>query len=185
MIRKPAGRPKGSTNKTKEVVVESYTNTKYDKLTDRQKRVFDLYTKYRTLTKVSNELNMSSGDLSRVYKSDAFQLALKEFNSLLSDKINYDAAVIVDKLWEQYCDDSTPPAVRVQILVHLGKHIGMWANSTGNKDSTPSVQYNIVNYNTIESEINANRLEVEKELVKVDTIEDADIPDGIQILSYK
>lgn len=182
MLVKKTGRPKGSTNKVKEIVKEDYTNTKYDKLSERQKKIFDCYVKYRTLTRVSSELDINTGDLSRVYKSDAFQLALKEFNSLLADKISYNTATIIDKLWEEYSKDDTPSAVKVNILVHLGKHIGMWSNSTG-KDSTPSVQYNIVNYHTIESEINSNKLAVEKELIKIDTIQD-DTPDGVQVLTY-
>lgn len=153
----------------------------YEALTPRQREFFDLYIQTRTLTSVYTKLNWNSGDCLRVYQSVGVQEALKEHNENLKTSSQYNEAIIIDKLWYEYSDPDTPKNVKVQILVQLGKHIGMWANTTGasKETGTKSVTYNIVNYSGIKEEIDKNKEEVEK--IKD---QEFDIPDGITITDY-
>ena len=150
--------------------------SKYEKLTDRQKKVFNSYIKTRTLHQTAIDLDMNEGDLSRVYQSDNFQLALSEYNNSIADKVGYNAAVIIDKLWGLYNDEDVPNKEKINILVLLGKHIGMWANAVREKDAKASIQYNIVNYNGVREEIQVHAQEIKQ--VENET------PAGFKILEF-
>lgn len=165
---------------TKREKIMSSMQEKTQALTTKQQAFFDVYIKHRSIAKVIKELDITSNAAYSIYRSRNVQAALKEFNQDLQDKVVYDTATIIDKLWEEYADEETPKNVKVQILVWLGKHIGMWANSlsTGDKDKS-TVTYNIVNYN-IEKEIEKNMGEVEK---IIDTTE-LDLSTGIVITDY-
>lgn len=158
------------------------TKTYYEKLSEKQKLVFNSYVRHRAINTVARELSLDPREVAGIYRSQGVQLALKEYNEALTSKVSYDQATIIDKLWEEYSDPDTPKAVKVNILTLLGKAIGMWNNSTG-QSSPSTVQYNVVNYNTVAEEVNKNKKEVEKELVKIE--EESDLPDNIHILEYK
>jgi hypothetical protein len=153
----------------------------YEALTPKQKEFFDLYVETRTIASVVRKLGWNTGDTLKVYQSVGVQAALAEHNENLKTTSHYNEAVIIDKLWFEYADPETPKNVKVQILVQLGKHIGMWANTTGatKEAGAKSVTYNIVNYAGIKQEIEKNIEEIEK--VKD---HEFDLPDGITITDY-
>jgi hypothetical protein len=125
----------------------------YEALTPKQKEFFDLYTQTRTIASVVSKTGWNSGDTLKVYQSVGVQAALAEHNENLKTTSQYNEGIIIDKLWFEYADPDTPKNIKVQILVQLGKHIGMWANSTGTSKEvgTKSVTYNIVNYSGIKN----------------------------------
>jgi hypothetical protein len=153
----------------------------YEVLTDKQRQFFEEYTRTRTISSVASKFGWTAGDTLKVYQSVGVQAALAEHNENLKTTSQYNEGVIIDKLWLEYADPETPKNIKVQILVHLGKHIGMWANTTGTSKEAgvKSVTYNIVNYSGIKDEIEKNKEEVEK-------IKDYefDLPDGITITDY-
>ena len=156
-------------------------NPFYDKLTPRQRKHFDHYVENRSLSSMVTAFHSDIRAVKGVYNSKAFQLALKEHNELLKDKVMYTEAVVIDELWKRYNDGDSPPNVKVQVLVLLGKHIGMWANTSKTADKiNQSHTYNIVNYNEVKKEIEDNKEEVEK--AKDDP--DLDVPEGVQIVEY-
>lgn len=156
--------------------------TAYDKLGPRQKKFFDVYVQTRTINSIAVEFNVKWYEANEVYCSPNFQKALKEYNANLEKYSVYNQAVIIDKLWLEYNDSATPKNVKVNILVMLGKHIGMWANQTKNQLETKgSVTYNIVNYSNVMEEIDKNKEAVDKER---EAVEQNDLPSGIEITSY-
>lgn len=154
------------------------SNKENYKLTTKQKRVFDSYVQTRAINASAVELGMNNWDVLEVYNSKNFQLALRDYNEELSNTVAYNAAVIIDELWKTYGSEGIAHKDKINILTLLGKHIGMWANVTKNNDAKPNVQYNIVNYHNITSEISKNEKEIEAKL-----IED-DIPEGFKVLTY-
>lgn len=155
-------------------LVDSYAN-----LSQQQKSIFDSYIENRSISGVARELGLNKGIVHRQFNSAVFQLALTDFNKQLADKVTYNAATIIDKLWFEYSDPDTPKAVKVQILIHLGKYIGMW--NTNNNDKGPAtVQYNIVNYNNLTNEIDKNKDAIDVELSK----EPDDTPEGVELLTF-
>lgn len=153
----------------------------YDKLTPRQRKHFDHYVEHRSLNAMVTAFHSDIRAVKGVYNSKAFQLALKEHNEALKDKVMYTEAKVIDELWKRYNDFDSPPNVRVQILVLLGKHIGMWANTSQTaKEMNKSVTYNIVNYAEVKGEIDKNKEAVEEAKDKPEL----DIPDGVQITEY-
>jgi predicted DNA-binding protein YlxM (UPF0122 family) len=153
---------------------------KYENLTDRQKKIFDLYVESRSIDAVAKAMDVSNGDIWRTYQSDKFQLALTEYNKALVDKVSYTEAVIIDELWKNYNAEGVGMKDKITILTLLGKHIGMWSNAVQEKDQKASIQYNIVNYNGISSEIEKNKDAIEAQVIE----ETDDVPEGIQLLTY-
>lgn len=153
----------------------------YNNLTPKQKEFFDIYVQTRAINPIQKQLGWSWKDLSLVYSSVGVQKALKEYNENIQETSAYNAAVIVDKLWLEYNDQETPKNVKINILVMLGKHIGMWANTVSQKDkkTVGNTTYNIVNYGAVKEEIDKNKTEVEK--VKD---QELDIPEGVTLADY-
>ncbi len=148
-------------------------------LTQKQKQFLDLYVQHRSIDKVSRELGENSGNILQVYKSKGVQSALKEYNASLLDTIDYNAAVIIDELWKTYGQEGISHKDKINILTLLGKHIGMWAPKVPTEsDGKPSIQYNIVNYNNISTELEKNEKEVKL------LIEANDTPEGFEVLTY-
>jgi len=151
----------------------------YEKLTDIQKEFFDSYVKHRTLNGVMHELNWKTRKVHDVYNAVGVQNALKEYNKNLEEYALYNTAVIVQELWEQYKDTSTPKNVKIQILSLLGKHIGMWNNAVQDKQGKQNTtNYTIINYADVQKEIKKN----EKEIHEIS--QDFDVPEGIQLTDY-
>lgn len=152
----------------------------YENLTPKQKEFFDLYVETRTIHSLVKTFNVQEREARRVYGSKGFQEALAEHNDALKDVTMYNEAVIIDKLWHEYNDPETPKNVKVNVLVMLGKHIGMWANVTKKEETKNTYTYNIVNYAQVKDEIEQNREEVErvKDEPEFDGIE------GIEIIDY-
>lgn len=152
---------------------------KEPKLTEKQKRVFDSYIQTRSIDKTARELELNNWDCTEVYNSKNFQIALREYNDQMMDKVAYNAAVIIDELWKTYGSEGISHKEKINILTLLGKHIGMWASTSRQDDAKPSIQYNIVNYNNITGEIEKHEKEVKAEL-----IENNDTPEGFKVLTY-
>ena len=133
----------------------------YLKLTKKQKEFFDVYVKNRSIYKTAKELNISEGNADQIFKSVRVMEALEEYNKELKDKTQYNEAVIIDELWKLYNDPDATIKDKRETLIWLGKHINMWSNLSNKKDSTPNIQYNIVNYNQIEHEVKENQQLIE------------------------
>jgi len=162
-----------------QIVLKKVNKNTIDALTEKQRVVFDSYIKYRSLDKVATEIGDTSLNVLSVYRSNKFQLALKEYNASILDKVNYNTAVIIDELWKTYHQEGINHKDKIAILTLLGKHIGMWANTVKDQ-SKPSVQYNIVNYNHgIPEEIKKHEKEIEAQV-----IEESSIPEGFEIATY-
>jgi hypothetical protein len=152
----------------------------YEKLTPKQKEFFDLYVNTRTIYSLAKTFNVLEREARRVYGSKGFQEALAEHNDQLKDVTMYNEAVIIDKLWNEYGDSETPKNVKVNILVMLGKHIGMWANTTKKEETKNSYTYNVINYANVKDEIEKNKEEVDKAKDEPDF----DGIDGVEIIDY-
>jgi len=150
----------------------------YEKLGPRQKEFFDLYVKHRTLSAVQKKLDWTTRDTYKIFNSVTVQKALDEYNENIKTTSYYNEAVIIDELWKEYFIAKTSKD-RTNILVLLGKAIGMWSNLTQTNKDGSKVTYNIVNYNNIKEEIDKNKEEVEKEKDK-----EINIPDGFEITNY-
>lgn len=156
--------------------------SKYDKLTPKQKEFFDLYIRYRSINPIVTQTGYFEKEVRRLYSSKGVQEALLEHNENLKETTYYNEAVIIDKLWCEYMDEKTPKNVKINVLVLLGKHIGMWANASRQKENKTnrSINYNVINYNNMKEEIEANKEAVEK----AEKDMDLDIPKGITITEY-
>lgn len=117
----------------------------------------------------------------KILNSDS---VVREINQRMADKdtaywINDN--IIVKKLWEEATDYSerSTQAARINALVWIGKHIGMWQEKKEEeKDTRPVIQ--ITNYGVPEEKFKeeASKPEVERE------IENVRLPEGVQILDY-
>lgn len=112
----------------------------------------------------------------RVLGSKAVIRAIHNRLSESSFWINEDA--IVKQLWHEALTAKNDGA-RINALVWLGKHIGMWQDKK--EDGTGNVTYNIVNYGVDKDEVVKTieaTPEVEKQKDKVQ------LPEGVAVLSY-
>lgn len=132
-----------------EIAVGMPSLKSYEKLTPKQKKFFDLYIEARSLVSITKLPDWDTRDVYNVYNSRGIKNALKEHNETLKSTALYDETVIIDKLWKEYSDPDTPKNVKVNILIMLGKHIGMWATTTRNQ-GTGDVTYNVINYSAVE-----------------------------------
>lgn len=148
------------------------------KLTEKQKRVFDSYIETRSIDKTARELEIAYWDCLEVYNSKNFQLAIREYNEEMLDKVAYNSAVIIDELWKTYGSEGIAHKDKINILTLLGKHIGMWATQAKDPNAKTNVQYNIVNYNSITGEIQKHEQEIIANVVEDDT------PEGFKILTF-
>lgn len=89
--------------------------------------------------------------------------------------------VIIKKLWEEATKQGmgSSQAARINALVWIGKHIGMWKDKVETQeDKTPTIQ--VINYGM-------NEKEVKKELNKPEVVEQKDkisLPEGVIVLDY-
>ena len=121
----------------------------YSKLTEKQRKVFDIYIICRSVNAVADELEWTWRDTSNVIKSVRFQAAVKEHNESIKDQMLYNEAVIIDRMWALYYDEATPPNVKAQLLQSLGKHVGMFGINAKAEAAAlvkPPTTFNIINY---------------------------------------
>lgn len=119
-------------------------------------------------------------DSMKILHSDA---VTREINQRMANK---DTAywisdnVIIKQLWKEATDygDRSSQAARINALVWIGKHIGMWQEKQQEIDTKPII--NITNYGVPEEEFKkrASEPEVEKE------VENVKLPEGVQVLDY-
>lgn len=111
------------------------------------------------------------------------QAVTREINRRMADK---DTAywitdnVIIKQLWKEATDygDKSSQSARINALVWIGKHIGMWAEKQAETDNKPII--NITNYGVPEAEFKkaVKETDAEKE------VENVKLPEGIQLLDY-
>ena len=121
----------------------------YSKLTEKQRKVFDIYVICRSVNAVANELEWPWRVTSNVIKSVRFQAAVKEHNESIKNQMLYNEAVIIDRMWALYSDEATPANVKAQLLQNLGKHVGMFgvnAKAEAAALTRPPTTFNIINY---------------------------------------
>lgn len=88
--------------------------------------------------------------------------------------------VIVRKLWEEATREGmgSSQAARINALVWIGKHIGMWKEKSEERDTTPQIQ--IIQYGMdgekVEKELNRKEVVEQKDSVK--------LPEGVVLTSY-
>jgi len=83
---------------------------------------------------------------------------------------------IIDRLWKEGTEAKTASA-RVNALVWVGKHLGMWQEKESEESKTI---YNIINYATAEDTMVKT---IEQEDVSPDKL--APLPEGVAVLSFK
>ncbi|MBT8449306.1 MAG: terminase small subunit [Gammaproteobacteria bacterium] len=114
----------------------------------------------------------------KVLNSDS---VVREINQRMADKdTSYwiNDSIIIKKLWEEATNPDSPAAARINSLVWIGKHIGMWKEKEQEADKTP--QINIIQYG-MDKEV------VEKELNKPEVVSAKDkvsLPEGVQVTNY-
>lgn len=154
--------------------------TAFDKLTEKQRKAFDIYVIDRSVNAVADKLEWSWRDTSNVIKSVGVQKAIKEHNEQIKDQMLYNEAVVIDRMWALYAEEETPANVKAQLLQNLGKHIGMFgvnAKAEAAALARPPATFNIINYAGAHEQI-------EKTVEKA--VEDADTAvKGFEIQSYE
>lgn len=119
-------------------------------------------------------------DSMKILHSDA---VTREINQRMADK---DTAywisdnVIIKQLWKEATDygDRSSQAARINALVWIGKHIGMWQEKQQEADTKPII--NITNYGIPETDLKRelNRSDVVKE------VDNVSLPEGVVVTSY-
>ena len=92
---------------------------------------------------------------------------------------------IMEKLWDEAHKEGqgTSHAARINALVWLGKHLGMWQEKKEQQGET-QITYNIINYdNDARVEKITNAIEDNREEVEAN-VESASLPEGVVIASY-
>lgn len=89
--------------------------------------------------------------------------------------------IVLQRLWKEAIDEKrgSTHAARINALVWIGKHLGMWQEKVEEKDSKPVI--NITNYGVSEEEMKKkinNTPEVEE--VK----DEVNLPEGVQVINY-
>ena len=122
----------------------------------------------------------------KALKDPEVQELVKEATTFAQETTWLSQNKILEKLWEEAHKEGQgcTQAARIQALVHLGKHIGMWQEKTEEREA--QITYNIINYNS-----NADDPEVTDSQIK-QAIEDkreeveaaAQLPSDIVITDY-
>lgn len=84
---------------------------------------------------------------------------------------------VIDRLWKEGMEARTASA-RVNALVWVGKHLGMWKEKT-QEDS--QITYNVVNYNTPKDDM-VKTIEAQPEVE--DSRDKAVLPEGVALVSF-
>lgn len=115
-----------------------------------------------------------------VLNSKAVLNAIHKRMADMSTKFWLSEDVVLQRLWKEATDESrgSNQAARINALVWIGKHLGMWKEKAEEKDSQPIikiVQYGI-NKEEFEKAINTKEVEeAEKEI---------ELPEGVSVLNY-
>jgi len=99
----------------------------------------------------------------------------------------YSEDEVLKRLWDEANTTEgrgNTQASRVNALVWLGKHIGMWREKVQEKDKGPNkIEYNIVNYAAPSIKQIEDAIDVEKSVVEEH--KDDELPEGVVLLDYK
>jgi len=110
-----------------------------------------------------------------ILKSDAVKRAIH--NRMHESTFWLNEGVVIDRLFKEGMTANSASA-RVNALVWVGKHLGMWQEKT-QEDS--QITYNIVNYGTSEEDM-VKSIEAKPEVET--NLEKAVLPEGIALVSY-
>ena len=125
---------------------------------------------------------------SRILKVRSVAKAIESRLDTRAQAAWYSEDDVLKKLWEEAKTTEgrgNTQASRVNALVWLGKHIGMWKEKIIEKDNGPKkIEYNIINYATPKtlSEKIKDAIDVEKELVEEH--KNDELPEGVVLLDY-
>lgn len=119
-------------------------------------------------------------DAMKILHSDA---VTREINRRMAEK---DTAywisdnLIIKQLWKEATDygEKSSQAARINALVWIGKHIGMWQEKQQEVDTKPVIK--IVQYGVSETEFK----KAVKETNADEEVENVKLPEGIQVLDY-
>ncbi|MCK5709070.1 MAG: hypothetical protein KAI07_00910 [Deltaproteobacteria bacterium] len=130
------------------------------------------------------ELKNHKAKYSALMKKDKIATAIKQRTEINLYRVTYSTQDIVDALWLEARREGrgTSQNGRIQALVWLGKHVGMFTPEKEEKEDDSGVTYNIINYKTHVD----TRLEkrVEKEVRKIERVpKNPDIP-GVVVTNY-
>jgi phage terminase small subunit len=95
-----------------------------------------------------------------------------------------DENLILERLWEEAnrVGNGSSHAARIQALVYLGKHIGMWQERV-NQHADQSVTYNIINYSEDPKKEKIVKA-IEQHKKEVEEVKDTAIDLGVEIKNY-
>jgi len=113
----------------------------------------------------------------RVLDSKAVRLAIHKRMSESNVWLNEGA--VIDRLWKEGLTASNASS-RVNALVWVGKHLGMWKDKQ--EDADAAITYNIVNYGTSKNEM-VEKIESKPEVAL--SRDKAELPEGVVLINYK
>lgn len=108
---------------------------------------------------------------------------IREINLRMADLNNdywLNEKTIIQRLWQEATREGmgSSQAARINALVWIGKHLGMWKEKHEEKDTTPQIQ--IIQYGLKEEE-------VKKELNKPEVVErkdEVELPEGVVLTDF-
>ena len=116
----------------------------------------------------------------RVLKSEAVQHAIHSRMKDMSTAWWINEEVVMQELWKEAHETGrgASHAARINALVWMGKHIGMWQEKREEVDTRPNIQ--IIQYG-------ATQEQVEKELNNPEVVANKDkveLPEGVALIDY-
>ncbi len=133
---------------------------KLDNLTPKQRRFVELYTgpNRGNALQSAKEAGYGAGMASELMDNEKIVEAVTEQNELQRKTMFYNEQDILEKLWEEATKEGkgSNQNGRIQALVHLGKHIGMWDDKSKAlalaKEEKQGITYNIINFSESKKE---------------------------------
>jgi len=139
-----------------------------DDLTPKQRMFVELYTGpiRGNAIKCAKEAGYGAGMSSELMRNEKILSAIEEQNELKRRQMFYDEQDILEKLWEEAQKEGRGSSQngRIQALVYLGKHIGMWDDKSKalaeakENQGKGGVTYNIINFSDSEQQSLKNKV---------------------------
>jgi len=151
-------------------------------LTKDQEAVLTNWLEYRNIKSVMEKTGFNYNKVNNTLKSVRVQREIKKHNTELREKVFYNEAVIIEKLWREATNyEGNTGQMRINALALLAKHLGMFEDKEKAKGQQVNIQ--VVNYaGKVEKEIKS----VGEEKVKdaLEHIEPNVLPDNVVIKEY-
>lgn len=172
-----------------------------DDLTPKQRRFVEHYTgpDRGNAIQSAKKAGYGAGMAPELMNNEKIVNAIIEQNELQKKKMFYDEQAILERLWEEatFEGKGSSQNARIQALVYLGKHIGMWDDKSKAlaeaKQQKGDITYNIINFSDSKKEdlqdkvvhtIEQNKESVEKERERLDLKPSDDILEGVVLTNY-